>query len=254
MADNRVFGNIEYGFKEALHKLADAMKDASAIVGKWKEICTSSKPTVTLEMGGGEYEVMTLAGIKESLGDWANQTSGLLVRSRFQAENGIRKSTYGYKGAVYQGAYLPTGINGARGEPFYKVSNAYNSSGDVYCLSSESTIDYFIDILHIPRYIGFTSAIASESQSQVIHSIGIRPITEVNQFPIYDVRKTAPFQLGTDFFISNLSNTGITIKFYTGTSYDQFITQVDVPAGKAKHLMCLETIKGDMRIQEVRGA
>lgn len=258
MADNRVFGKIEYGFKEALQKLVDSMKDASAIVGGWKDLCTSDKPTITFTMSDGDHEVMTLTGIKESLSDWVNKTSGTLVRSVFRAGNTdnryarLRSMMLTFVNSKpYQlgGTYVPS----------YRSLGAFADVADTYRLSFVSDTDTFSSMYALPKVLEIALGIEYTTVGGArIHKVGIRSTPDVGSLP--DGRQDKPASsLATEFFIHNMTMTDFTIEFYSGADLGQAVASVVVP-GQAEgqlrpavHLLCIGPVGAPVSISKVVG-
>lgn len=252
MADNRISGKIEYGFREALQKLADSMKDASAIVGKWKDICTSDQPTTTLTMSTGTYEVMTLAGIKESLNAWMDKATGTLVRSHFKAE--VTGSHYANLGGSYLTfANRKPNQKGGGKIPSYRSLGAFADVADTYRLSYVDDTDRFTSMFVLPKVLVISLGIKTTTvDGAQVHKVAIRS-TEVGHLP-YHREDTPAAPLATEFFIHNDLMNAVTIEFYSGADYSQKVASIAVPAhvpGRlrtAVHLLCIGHIGAPVSI------
>lgn len=256
MADNRVFGTIEYGFREALQKLSDSMKDASAIVGKWKEICTSDQPTVTLTMSDGTHEVMTLAGIKESLNDWVNKTTGTLTRSRFKAL--ITGGHYAELGGTYLTfSNYKRPQRGGASVLSYRSIGAFADAADTYRLSFVEDTDRFASLFTLPKVLVISAGINLASIGDtLVHKVAIRSTPATASLPY--ARQDAPVSpIATEFFIYNETLSTITIEFYSGADYSQKVASIAIPAHvsgqlrPAVHLLCVGDVDSPVSIARV---
>lgn len=255
MADNRVSGKIEYGFREALQKLADSMKDASAIVGKWKDICTSDQPTTTLTMSTGTYEVMTLTGIKESLSDWVNKTSGTLIRTAFQAQAG---SAFSYlRGSLLTFSHSKTSQHGGAKVPSYRSLGAFADVADTYRLSFVSDTDRFTSMFELPKVLEISLGTKFTSVGDtLVHKVAIRSTPNVGSLP--DGRADKPVSsLATEFFIHNTLLNPVTVEFYSGADFSQKVASIVIPAhvsGRmrtALHFLCIGEVGAPVSISRV---
>lgn len=255
MADNRVFGKIEYGFREALQKLSDSMKDASAIVGKWKDICTSDQPTITLTLSDGTHEVMTLTGIKDSLTELTNKTTGMLIRNAFKAESGGRSTTMRPLYTVFHNEKHPS--SGGAKVPSYRCVTAFADVIDVYRLSSTGDTDQFSSLFYLPKVLEISSNTKlSVVDDARIHKVAIRSTQAVGGLPYYrDDTPEAPF--ATEFYIQNDLPSPTTIEFYSGADFGQKVASIVIPAhipGRlrtAVHLLCVGAVGAPVSITRV---
>lgn len=234
MAANRVFGKIEYGFQEALQKLADSMKDASAIVGGWKDICTSDRPTITFTMSDGDHEVMTLAGVKESLNAWVNKTTGTLVRTLFKAGGSSNYAALRETRLTF--SHLKANHLGGQRVPSYRSLGAFADVIDVYRLSHVEDTDYFTSLFELPRVLEANLGVATTAVGDArVHKVAIRSTPSSGSFP--DGREAGPATpLATEFLIHNALSSPITVEFYSGADFGQKVATVQVPGAPREGL------------------
>lgn len=254
MADKSVSGKIEYGFREALQVLADSMKDASAIVGKWKEICTSGEPTVTLTMSDGTHEVMTLTGIKDSLTDWVAKTTGTLVRNAFEAASGGLFTRVGSRYTVFRNEKRSP--SGGANIPSYRCVTAFADVVDAYRLSATEDTDRFDSLFKLPKVLEITAKTKLTTVGSVkVHKVAIRSTPATGNLPYArDDSPDAPF--ATEFYIQNGLTSPVTVEFYSGTDYSEKVASVVAPAQSgssrtAIHLLCVGAVGSPVGISRV---